>query len=80
MSILFEKAKSTINEHIKHIYEEGELLEQDSMRKFGFSEFSPSTTKPTNFYNLDVIISAGYRVKSFIDSIKQLETKTDGKK
>lgn len=64
MSILFEKAKSTINEHIKHIYEEGELLEQDSMRKFGFSEFSPSTTKPTNFYNLDVIISVGYRVKS----------------
>ena len=61
MSILFNKAKSTINEHIKNIYKEGELLEQETMRKFGNSEFS---NKPTNYYNLDVIISVGYRVKS----------------
>lgn len=61
MAELFEKAKSTINEHIKNIYEERELEEGPTMRKFGNSEFS---TKPTNYYNLDVIISVGYRVKS----------------
>ena len=53
MAELFQKSKSTINEHIRNIYTEGELQEQDTMRKFGNSEFS---TKPTNFYNLDVII------------------------
>ncbi len=63
MSSLFQKAKSTINEHIKNIFEEGELDENLVLRKFGISEFS---TKPTNFYNLDVIISVGYRVKSVI--------------
>jgi hypothetical protein len=61
MSMLFGKAKSTINEHINNVYAEKELLEELTMRKFGNSEFS---TKPTNFYNLDVIISVGYRVKS----------------
>jgi hypothetical protein len=61
MAELFEKSKSTINEHIKNVYEEKELAESQTMRKFGISEFS---TKPTNFYNLDVIISVGYRVKS----------------
>ena len=60
MAMLFGKAKSTINEHIQNIYIENELDEFSSMRKFGNSEFS---TKPTNFYNLDVIISVGYRVK-----------------
>jgi len=61
MSELFGKAKSTINEHIKNIFAEGELVPDQVMRKFGISELS---TKPTNFYNLDVIISVGYRVKS----------------
>ena len=61
MSDLFKKAKSTINEHIKNIYREGELLEKETMTKFGNSEFSD---KPTNYYNLDMIISVGYRVKS----------------
>jgi hypothetical protein len=61
MAVLFDKAKSTINEHIKNIYLENELPETETMRKFGISEFS---TKPTNYYNLDVIISVGYRVKS----------------
>ncbi len=61
MALLFGKAKSTINEHIKNIFAEGELIAEQVMRKFGISEFS---TKPTNFYNLDVIISVGYRVKS----------------
>ena len=61
MSTLFGKSRSTINEHILHIYEEKELNEDDTIRKIGISDFS---TKPTNFYNLDVIISVGYRVKS----------------
>ena len=61
MAMLFGKARSTINEHIQNIYQEGELQESNSMRKFGNSEFS---MKPTNYYNLDVIISVGYRVKS----------------
>ncbi len=61
MSKLFKKAKSTINEHIKNIYKEGELTENETMTKFGNSEFAD---KPTNYYNLDMIISVGYRVKS----------------
>ncbi|MBC8184987.1 virulence RhuM family protein [candidate division KSB1 bacterium] len=61
IAVLFGKAKSTINEHIKNVYAEKEVVESETMRKFGNSEFS---TKPTNYYNLDVIISVGYRVKS----------------
>lgn len=61
MALLFGKAKSTINEHIKNIFAEGELIAEQVVRKFGISEFS---TKPTNLYNLYVIISGGYRVKS----------------
>ena len=61
ISTLFGKAKSTINEHINNIYKEGELEKKDTMTKFGNSEF---TDKPINYYNLDVIISVGYRVKS----------------
>ncbi len=61
IAVLFNKGRSTINEHILNIYAEKELIEADSMRKIGNSDFS---TKPTNFYNLDVIISVGYRVKS----------------
>ena len=61
MSELFQKSRSTINEHILNIYKEGELEKEPSLRKIGISDFS---TKPTNFYNLDVIISVGYRVKS----------------
>ena len=61
MSELFNKSRSTINEHILNIFKEKELFEEDTVRKIGNSDFS---TKPTNFYNLDVIISVGYRVKS----------------
>lgn len=61
MSELFGKAKSTINEHILNIFNEEELNENDCLRKIGNSDYS---TKPTNFYSLDVIISVGYRVKS----------------
>lgn len=61
MAKLYNKSKSTINEHIKNIYLENELVEATTMRKFGNSEFS---TKPTNFYNLEMIIAVGFRVKS----------------
>ena len=61
MAELFQKAKSTINEHIKNIYADGELVEASTMRKFENFEFS---TKPLNFYNLYMVISVGYRVRS----------------
>lgn len=61
MAELFGKAKSTINEHLKNIFAESELVETEIMKKFGISEFQQ---KAPNFYNLDVIISVGYRVKS----------------
>lgn len=69
MANLFEKAKSTINEHIKHIFEEGELDEKVVVRNFrittkhGALEGKTQTHEVT-YYNLDVIISVGYRVKS----------------
>jgi len=61
MTQLFGKAKSTINEHILNIYKEGELVEAETIQKIGISDF---LVKPTHYYNLDVIIAVGYRVKS----------------
>jgi len=61
IATLFGKAKSTINEHIQNIYLEGELKKEDTLKKFGISEFQ---RKATFYYNLDVVISVGYRVKS----------------
>lgn len=61
MAQLFGKAKSTINEHIKNVFAEGELEKGAVVKKFGISEFQQ---KAPNYYNLDVIISVGYRVKS----------------
>ena len=61
MAMLFGKAKSTINEHIKNIYAEEELEESQTLKKFGISEFQ---RKAPNYYNLDIVISVGYRVKS----------------
>ncbi|MGR3317373.1 MAG: RhuM family protein [Candidatus Anammoxibacter sp.] len=63
MAMLFGKSKSTINEHIKNIYAENELEECQTLKKFGISEFQQ---KVPNYYNLDVIISVGYSVKSQI--------------
>ncbi len=61
MAQLFGKAKSTINEHIGNIYKEGELEKEQTTQKIGNSEFQQ---KAPLYYNLDVIISVGYRVKS----------------
>lgn len=60
---LFQKAKSTINEHISNIFSEGELDEQSVIRKFRTTA-ADGKTYDTTHYNLDVIISVGYRVKS----------------
>ncbi|HKL43691.1 MAG TPA: virulence RhuM family protein [Candidatus Absconditabacterales bacterium] len=61
MGILFGKSKKTINEHIKNIYAEGEQKESQTLHKSGKTRFQQ---KQTNYYNLDMIISVGYRVKS----------------
>lgn len=60
---LFGKSKSTISEHIKHIFEEGELDEKAVVRNFRTTA-SDGKTYQVDYYNLDVIISVGYRVKS----------------
>lgn len=64
MAQLFDSSKSNISEHLTNIFNEGELDKDMAMRKFGISEFSSNATKPTNFYNIDAIISVGYRVNS----------------
>ena len=66
MAELFQKDVRTINEHIKNIYEEGELLPEATIRKFRIvqQEGSREVARQVDHYNLDVIISAGYRVKS----------------
>lgn len=63
MAELFDKAKSTISEHIKNVFSEGELDEDSVVRNFRTTA-SDGKEYNTNFYNLDVIISVGYRVKS----------------
>ena len=60
---LFQSSKSNISEHIKHIFEEGELQEDSVVRKFRTTA-DDGKSYAVNYYNLDVIISVGYRVKS----------------
>lgn len=60
---LFKSSKSNISEHIKHIFEEGELQEHSVVRKFRTTA-ADGKNYEVNHYNLDVIISVGYRVKS----------------
>jgi len=71
MAQLFGKAKSTINEHIKNIFTEGELKEGAVIKKFGISEFQQNASQ---YHNLDVIISVGYRVRSREDTVTDLMT------
>ncbi len=63
MAELFQKSRTTITEHIKNILEEGELEENSVSRKFRHTA-ADGKDYLTSFYNLDVIISVGYRVKS----------------
>jgi death-on-curing family protein len=66
MAQLFGKDTRTVNEHIKNIYKERELEENPTIRNFRIvqKEGERTVERETNFYNLDVIISVGYRVKS----------------
>ena len=66
---LFQKAKSTINEHIKNIFDDGELDEKVVVRKFRTTTqhgamVGKTQTHEVNFYNLDMILAVGYRVRS----------------
>jgi hypothetical protein len=63
MGELFQKDVRTINEHIQNIFEEGELSPESVIRKFRITA-ADGKAYETNHYNLDVIISVGYRVKS----------------
>ena len=60
---LFEKNRVTITEHIKNVFGEGELVEDSVCRNFRHTA-DDGKTYDTQYYNLDVIISVGYRVKS----------------
>lgn len=62
---LYQTSKSNISEHIKHIFEEGELDEISVVRKFRTTA-SDGKSYNVAYYNLDMIISLGYRVKSIV--------------
>lgn len=62
---LYKTSKSNISEHIKHIFEEGELSENSVVRKFRTTA-NDGKSYETSFYSLDMIISLGYRIKSQI--------------
>ena len=66
MAELFQRDKSTISRHIKNIFSEGELDEISTVAKNATVqvEGDRSVTRQIDYYNLDVIISVGYRVKS----------------
>lgn len=63
MQELFDRAKSTISEHISNVFAEGELIENQVVRKFRTTA-DDGKEYETTYYNLDVIISVGYRIKS----------------
>ncbi len=62
---LYQTSRSNVSEHIKHIFEEGELEERAVVRKFRTTA-ADGKNYNTTYYNLDIIISLGYRIKSSI--------------
>jgi hypothetical protein len=66
MSVLFDKDVRTINEHINNIYKEKELEKHSTIRKSRIvqKEGARKVFRDIEFYNLDVIISVSYRIKS----------------
>lgn len=68
MAELFQTSRTNVVEHIKHIYEEGELDEDSTCRKFRQvrEEGDRTVSRLIPFYNLDMIISLGYRIKSLV--------------
>ena len=67
MGELFQKSAPTINEHIKNVFDEGELDVLSTIRKFRIvqKEGDREVSRDIDFYNLDMIISVGYRVNSY---------------
>ena len=65
MAELFQTTKQNIGQHLKNIFDEAELDENSVVKKF-FTTASDGKRYQTNFYNLDAIISVGYRVKSHV--------------
>ena len=63
MAELFQRDKSVIGKHVRNIFKERELVKEAVWAKFAYTA-SDSKTYQVDFYNLDVIISVGYRVKS----------------
>ena len=68
LSELYKSSRTNVNEHIKHIYEEGELDKESTCRNFRQvrKEGDREVSREMTYYNLDMIISLGYRVKSVI--------------
>ena len=68
MCELYQTSRTNVVEHIKHIYEEGELLQEATCRKFRQvrEEGERKVEREMTFYNLDMIIALGYRVRSII--------------
>ena len=68
MCELYQTSKSNASEHIKHIFEEGELAKEATVRKFRIvqMEGSRSVEREVEHYNLDMIIALGYRIRSII--------------
>ena len=66
MADLFQRDKSTISKHIKNIFEDGELVRESTVAKFATvqNEGNRQVERTIDYYNLDVIISVVYRVKS----------------
>ena len=66
MCELYQVAKSSVSEHIRHIYEDGELDESATVRKFRTvqMEGTREVTREREYYNLDMILAVGYRVRS----------------
>ncbi len=65
MCALYQTSKSNVSEHIKHIFDEGELQENSVIRKFRTTA-ADGKSYLTTHYNLDMIIALGYRVRSII--------------
>ncbi len=63
MQELFDRSKSTVSEHISNVFKEGELVENQVVRKFRTTA-DDGKDYEVSYYNLDVIISVGYRIKS----------------
>ncbi len=62
---LFQTTKQNIGQHLKNVFVEGELVQDSVVKKF-FTTAADGKQYKTNFYNLDAVLSVGYRVKSFI--------------